>query len=454
MISEKRNLDKSILLLAAPAIINNITVPLLGLCDTTIAGHLGSPRYLASISVGTMMLNVFFWLAGFLRMGTTGLTARSVGRGSYMQCREVLMKSLLIAGVISLIVLACQNSLLTLLLRFLAPGSDAAELAGRYFRIGVWWVPAQLTIMAVSGWFIGLQTTVIPMTIAIGTNVINIAASVLFVFGIKRGFDGIAYGTLVANWIGAIAALCWALVRLKEEKKKLATKRGEEEREYDETTKMELKGDRIKWSEFFKVNSALFIRSACIMAVTLTVTSVGSQLGELTLAANAVIMQFFLFFSYFMDGFAFSGEALAGKFSGAGDGEMVIKTMKSLCRWGAVMALIFLALYTFGSKTMAQLITDSAEVVNKIEEYRLWIQLLPPVTVSAFIFDGLFVGLTRTRAMMWVTIAGAALFFTILFGSNIPHTNNLLWLSFESYLFVRGAALAVTFFYTVVGKRG
>ena len=401
-----------------------------------------------------MMLNVFFWLAGFLRMGTTGLTARSVGRGSYMQCREVLMKSLLIAGVISLIVLACQNSLLTLLLRFLAPGSDAAELAGRYFRIGVWWVPAQLTIMAVSGWFIGLQTTVIPMTIAIGTNVINIAASVLFVFGIKRGFDGIAYGTLVANWIGAIAALCWALVRLKEEKKKLATKRGEEEREYDETTKMELKGDRIKWSEFFKVNSALFIRSACIMAVTLTVTSVGSQLGELTLAANAVIMQFFLFFSYFMDGFAFSGEALAGKFSGAGDGEMVIKTMKSLCRWGAVMALIFLALYTFGSKTMAQLITDSAEVVNKIEEYRLWIQLLPPVTVSAFIFDGLFVGLTRTRAMMWVTIAGAALFFTILFGSNIPHTNNLLWLSFESYLFVRGAALAVTFFYTVVGKRG
>ena len=454
MISEKRNLDKSILLLAAPAIINNITVPLLGLCDTTIAGHLGSPRYLASISVGTMMLNVFFWLAGFLRMGTTGLTARSVGRGSYMQCREVLMKSLLIAGVISLIVLACQNSLLTLLLRFLAPGSDAAELAGRYFRIGVWWVPAQLTIMAVSGWFIGLQTTVIPMTIAIGTNVINIAASVLFVFGIKRGFDGIAYGTLVANWIGAIAALSWALVRLKEEKKKLATKRGEEEREYDETTKMELKGDRIKWSEFFKVNSALFIRSACIMAVTLTVTSVGSQLGELTLAANAVIMQFFLFFSYFMDGFAFSGEALAGKFSGAGDGEMVIKTMKSLCRWGAVMALIFLALYTFGSKTMAQLITDSAEVVNKIEEYRLWIQLLPPVTVSAFIFDGLFVGLTRTRAMMWVTIAGAALFFTILFGSNIPHTNNLLWLSFESYLFVRGAALAVTFFYTVVGKRG
>ena len=454
MISENRNLDKSILLLAAPAIINNITVPLLGLCDTTIAGHLGSPRYLASISVGTMMLNVFFWLAGFLRMGTTGLTARSVGRGSYMQCREVLMKSLLIAGVISLIVLACQNSLLTLLLRFLAPGSDAAELAGRYFRIGVWWVPAQLTIMVVSGWFIGLQTTVIPMTIAIGTNVINIAASVLFVFGIKRGFDGIAYGTLVANWIGAIAALSWALVRLKEEKKKLATKRGEEEREYDETTKMELKGDRIKWSEFFKVNSALFIRSACIMAVTLTVTSVGSQLGELTLAANAVIMQFFLFFSYFMDGFAFSGEALAGKFSGAGDGEMVIKTMKSLCRWGAVMALIFLALYTFGSKTMAQLITDSAEVVNKIEEYRLWIQLLPPVTVSAFIFDGLFVGLTRTRAMMWVTIAGAALFFTILFGSNIPYTNNLLWLSFESYLFVRGAALAVTFFYTVVGKRG
>ena len=432
-------IDKDILRLAAPAIINNITVPLLGLCDTAISGHLGSAKFLGAISIGTMMLNVFFWLAGFLRMGTTGLTARSVGRGSVAECREVIVKSLIIAAGISIAVIIFQNPILDFLLHFISPEGEAAGLAAGYFRIGVWWVPAQLTIMAVSGWFIGLQTTVVPMTLAITANIINIISSIILAFGLRMGFEGIAYGTLTANWIGAVIAVVWGYSRLR--------KMDREAVEESETTPSEipLEKGRIKWSEFFSVNGALLIRSACIMAVTLTVTSIGARLGELTLAANAVIMQFFFFFSYFMDGFAFSGEALAGRFSGAGKRDMIIRTMRRLCVWGAVMAALFFSIYYFWSGEIASIITDTEAVVREISRYRIWILLLPPVTVAAFIFDGLFVGLTKTRDMMWVTIGGAGTFFILLFLSGLTLTNNLLWLAFEAYLFIRGGALALIF---------
>ena len=429
------NINKEIIRLAAPAILNNITVPLLGLCDTAIAGHLGSPSFLGAVAIGATMLNVFFWLAGFLRMGTTGLTARSFGRGDMWECREVLRKSLILATAISAIVLILQIPLMNLLIRLIAPDSDVADLASLYFSIGVWGVPAQLSVMAVSGWFIGLQTTVVPMTIAIGTNIVNIIASILFAFGLRKGFQGIIYGTLLANWIGAIAALIWASIRYR----KLKNRAGEQE------VNASLRRSGVKWRELFSVNGALFVRSACIMAVTLTVTSVGARLGELTLAANAIIMQFFMFFSYFMDGFAFSGEALAGRFSGAGQPEMITATMKKLCGWGAIMAVVFFTIYAFGSRDITALLTDSKEVIAEAEHYRLWILLLPPVTVAAFIFDGLFVGLTKTRAMMAVTIAGATVFFSLLFLLKIPLSNNLLWLSFESYLFIRGSVLAIIF---------
>ena len=273
------------------------------------------------------------------------------------------------------------------------------------------------------------------MTIAIGTNIVNIIASILFAFGLRKGFQGIIYGTLLANWIGAIAALTWAAIRYR----KLKNREGEQK------VNASLRRSGVKWRELFSVNGALFIRSACIMAVTLTVTSVGARLGELTLAANAIIMQFFMFFSYFMDGFAFSGEALAGRFSGAGQPEMITATMKKLCGWGAIMAVVFFTIYAFGSRDITALLTDSKEVIAEAEHYRLWILLLPPVTVAAFIFDGLFVGLTKTRAMMAVTIAGAAVFFSLLFLLKIPLSNNLLWLSFESYLFIRGSVLAIIF---------
>lgn len=428
----RNSLDKEILKLAAPAIVNNVTVPLLGLCDTAVAGHLGSSAALGAIAVGSMMLNVFFWLAGFLRMGTTGLTARAFGARNIRGCAQAIRKSLLIAAAISAVVLALQIPIRDLLLRLIAPDSAVETLAGCYYDICIWSVPPQLAIMAVSGWFIGMQTTVVPMTIAIGINIVNIILSLSLTFGIGLGFSGIASGTLAANWIGAIAAIIWMRRRFSRMRKEMSPEASD-----PGTTA------GVKWRELFAVNGCLFVRSACIMAVTLAVTATGARLGEITLGANAIIMQFFLFFSYFMDGFAFSGEAMVGKYSGAEEPRTVKRTVIHLLKWGAGMALIFTAVYALGSGKAISLLTDNTRIAAAAADYRLWIMLLPSLTVAAFIFDGIFIGLTRTRAMMTVTIAGALIFFAVLFASGKQPDNNRLWLGFELYLLTRGALLGV-----------
>ena len=447
----KINLNKEILRLAAPAIINNVTVPLLGISDTAISGHLGGARFLGAIAVGSMMLNVFFWLAGFLRMGTTGLTARAYGAESREGLKYVLGKALIIAALISLIVITFQRPIENLLLSYLHPEPATEILCREYFGICIWGVPAQLVVMAVTGWFIGIQTTVVPMIISIATNVINIVMSVTLAFPAGYGFHGIAVGTVVANWLAAIGGIIWIWNTLKRQGKTmgqihdassgtgLKNTSGPKEEEGSEK--------ETRWSDFFKVNGSLFIRSACIMAVTLSVTSVGASLGEDILAANAVIMQFFMFFSYFMDGFAFSGEALTGRFSGAGDMGMVKETVKYLLVWGVVMSVLFFMIYWRFTPSIAGLLTDNGEVLATISRYQLWIELLPPLTVMAFIFDGIYVGLTRTAMMMWATIAGAGCFFGLIHIPDITLTNSLLWIAFESYLFVRGGSLGLIYMF-------
>lgn len=424
-------LNKKILQIAAPAIINNITVPLLGICDTAIAGHLGSAQYLGAISVGAMMLNVFFWLAGFLRMGTTGLTAQNLGKGNIRGIRLVLHKTLKIAIGYALLVLMFKSPVINVLLSVMSPTSEVGGLADRYFTICVWGIPAQLIVMVVSGWFIGLQTTLVPMVISIGINILNILTSLCLVYGFKFGFDGIAYGTLTANWVGCIGALSWAYFRYRKIRK---TEREEKD-----------SGSDSSWLELIKVNGNLIIRSACIMGVTLAVTSVGARLGDTVLAANAVMMQFFLFFSYFMDGFAFSGEALVGKYSGAGEKENIVKTVRELLKWGVGVSLFFVAVYLCFLPMIGGLLTDNMEVLNEIIKYKYWITVLPPVTVLAFIYDGIFVGLTRTGSMMWGTLVGSLIFFLIIILCRGDMTNGLLWSAFELYLFFRGGILAFIF---------
>lgn len=418
------SINKDILRLAVPAILNNITVPLLGISDTAIAGHLGNDVYLAAMAVGAMMFNVIFMLCGFLRMGTTGLAAQANGAGNESATFGVLRQACTIALFISVVVLVFRHLLADLLLEIISPDENVAGFAVRYFEIVVWSVPAQLGVMAAGGWFIGRKNTLIPMVVAVATNILNIATSVSLVFGFDMGFKGVAIGTLVSNWV-AFAAMALIIGKIAGFKK--------------------IPFKNVPWKRFFSVNTDLFFRSACIMGVSLAMTSIGARIGETTLAANSVMLQFFLFFSYFMDGFAFAGEALVGNAAGARDGSALRVSVNALLGWGAGLSVVFGMLYLCATPSIVSLLADSDAVSSEVEEMKFWLVALPVVTVWAFIFDGVFIGLARTRPLLVVTLIATAIFMGIvMLTKEVPDSfrNSVLWLAFETYLLLRGVLLA------------
>lgn len=435
-------LNRDILKLALPAVLNNITVPLLGLCDTAIAGHLGNASFIGAISVGAMMLNVIYWLCGFLRMGTSGITANALGANDMPRVRDVLGKSLLIALAISALVLAFHSPLRNLLLSFIAPDEGVKDLASQYFNICVFTVPAQLAVMALSGWFVGLQNTWVPMVVAVGINLINIAMSLSLVFGFGLGFAGIAIGTLTANWIGVMGAMLFMLSKLKQLKNNECQSHSIPSDANDSHPISKGEG-LVKWKEFFALNGNLFFRSACIMGVSLTITAVGARIGEVELAANAVMMQFFIFFSYFMDGFAFAGEALVGKDFGAHNLDHLRKTIAAILKWGAGMALAFTMIYFVGAEKIISFLTDDARVIEFVGGMKGWLAALPFITVSAFLFDGIFIGIVDTKSLLITTLIAAIVFFLLILSEGkLTRSDSMLWAAFESYLFARGILLA------------
>ncbi len=349
-------INREIIRLSVPAILSNITVPLLGLCDTAIAGHLGADSFIGAIAVGSMMINVTFWLFGFLRMGTTGLTAQAFGADDAVALRTVFSRAVTLGAAIGTLLLLLMYPLREMLLTLISPDEPIRSLASRYYTIVLMSAPALLATNAVQGWLFGMQTTLIPMTVAIATNVINIAISLTMVLIFHTGFIGVAIGTLSANWLGLLLALI--LARRKAGGKLWIPFR-------------DVFTDREGLGRFFRVNSDIFFRSAAIMAVSLGVTAIGSRLGALTLAANAVMMQFFNFFSFFMDGLAFTAEALTGRFAGARDFGMLRRSRNALLWWSAAIAALFFGIYCFAPDPIVALITDSPTVRADIRNYYL-----------------------------------------------------------------------------------
>ncbi len=423
-------INREILRLSIPAIISNITVPLLGLADTTIAGHLKADSFIGAIAVGSMMINVTFWLFVFLRMGTTGITAQAFGANDASAIRRTFSRSFLLGFLIGLLILIFGIPIREFLLSVISPDKPVRTLASQYYSICIFSAPALLATTAIQGWLFGMQTTLFPMIISISVNLINIILSISLVFIFKTGFVGVAFGTLIANWAGLFLALI------------LAARKSQGRlwcQWVDLWNASELK-------RFFSVNSDIFFRSFCIIAVSLSTTAIGARLGELTLATNAVMMQFFHLFSFFMDGFAFTAEALTGRFVGAANPAMVRQSRNALLKWSAAMALTFFFIYTFFSSDIVSLITDSPTVRANIVHYQIWLSLIPPLTVAAFIYDGFYIGMTATRQMLVATLTAAIIYFAICFihpsGIALP-SNNILWLAFIAYLILRGGILAL-----------
>lgn len=420
-----------ILRIAIPSIVSNITVPLLGLIDVAIVGHLGAASYIGAIAVGGMMFNVIYWIFGFLRMGTSGMTSQALGARNLDETVRMLARSLGIAFLIALALLLFHTVIRDVALSFMQPTDEIKALATTYYNICIWGAPAMLGLFSLSGWYIGMQNSRIPMVVAIVQNVVNIIASMCLVFVCGMKVEGVALGTLIAQYAGFALALAL-----------LCSKYGRLLRRY-----MPLSGvwRHDAMARFFNVNRDIFLRTLCLVAVMLFFTSAGAWQGEVILAVNTMLMQMYMLFSYVMDGFAYAGEALSGRYFGARNMPMLRRVVRRLFAWGAVMTALFTLAYAVGGDAFLSLLTDEPGVVSASADYFYWALALPVTGAAAFIWDGVFIGCTLTRGMLVSMFIASVVFFAIYFLLFAALANHALWLAFIAYLAVRGLAQTVVF---------
>ena len=422
------SLNREILAIAVPAVVSNITTPLLGLVDTAIVGHIGAAAYIAAIALGASIFNMAYWLLGFLRQSTSGLTAQAFGNGDTGGEWLVLRRGAIVAAAGSAALIAFSPWIASGVLRFMEADATASALARRYFLIVIWGAPAVLGTYVLSGWFLGMQDSRRPMWMAIVTNVVNIAVSIPLVFAFGMRLDGVAVGTLVSQWAGFGTGVVMLLRRYGH----VAGASGGGEGRH-----------RVGWRGFFSLNGEIFLRTLCLVAVTMWFTRAGAQSGSVTLAANALLMQLFLLFSYFMDGFAFAGEALAGKYYGRGDITALHRAVRAIFVWGFSMGAVFTLAYVALGRPILGFLTDDADVVARAWVFLPWAAAVPLAGTAAFVWDGVFIGLTAGRALLGSMLAAMTVFFVCYFALSSSAGNHGLWLAFIAYLAVRGLALTI-----------
>ncbi len=421
-------MNRRILQLTIPSIVSNITVPLLGLVDVTIVGHLGAASYIGAIAVGGLLFNILYWNFGFLRMGTSGMTSQAYGREDEAGEIRVLVQAVVVGLLSALGILLLQYPVERLAFYFLDTSAEVERYAVAYFRVCIWGAPAVLMMYGFKGWFIGMQNSRYPMFIAIAVNIINILSSLCFVFILGMKVEGVALGTVVAEWSGLLIALVLWRKKYDYLRPRIVIR-----------DSLHLKAMR----RFFAVNRDIFLRTLCLIAVTTFFTSTGARQGDVILAVNTLLMQLFTLFSYIMDGFAYAAEALSGRYIGACDLKQLRYAVRNLFGWGIGMSLLFTLLYGAGGKNFLGLLTNDSQVIQMAGNYFYWVLAVPLVGFAAFLWDGILIGATATRQMLWAIVVAAAAFFFIFYVFSGATDNHILWLAFLVYLLLRGLMMTV-----------
>ena len=429
------SLNREILRLAVPSILANITIPLVGIVDTAIVGHLSDAAAIGGIAIGTMLFDLLYWNFGFLRIGTSGLAAQAYGAGRKDECRKILVQSLTLALLATLFVWAIQWFFVNAVLAVVPCSAEAASIAREYFYVRIWAAPATMMLFTFKGWFIGMQYTKSPMATDILVNAVNMAASYYLAVHAGYGVVGVAYGTLLAQYSGLLLATAILLIRYSD----ISVFR------YAEWI------EAMKWPELkrmMSLNGNLFIRSLCFMVVYVGYTSLASRYGDAELAVSSILMKFFMFFSFFVDGFAYAGEALVGKEFGktqesGQSSEELGKIVRLLFNWSIGVGLFFTALYAVFGDTFIATMTSNSEVITAAKPYMGWLIAMPIVSALAFMWDGVFVGATAgvqiRNAMIW-----AALAFVIGYISTFSWLGvQALYIAYFAHLFARVTYLTI-----------
>ena len=419
-------MNREILRIAIPNIISNITVPIMGIVGTMIAGHLGdSVSTIGALAIGVSIFNFIYWNCSFIRMGTSGITAQAYGAGDQRTTTLMLARATVVSLVVGVAIVVLQRPLGEVALRLM----NGAEMVADYFYARVWAVPAGVLLFGLNGWLTGMQNAIIPMVVAIVVNVIHIVCSLWFAFPLGMGIVGIAYASVVAQWTGVAIT---ALIMWWHYGKQLV---------------------RISWSEiwdmkamreFFSINRDIIVRTLCIVSTYTFFTAASARMDDPTiLAVNTILLELFTLFSYMSDGFAFAAEALTGRFIGERNGVALRDCVRKCMVWCAVICVLYVGLYVgWWRELLGLFVEDGAENTAQIMEYAGryigWIVAIPVAASWPFMMDGIMVGATQSRimrnSMLWATAAYFLLFFTLepLIG------NDALWLAFTSYMFLRG----------------
>lgn len=397
-----KTINRDILKLAVPSILANITVPIVGMADIAVAGHLDATEFyrtatlISGIAIGSMLFDLLYWNFFFLRIGTGGLTAQAYGRDDMNECGRIFSRATGLALLISVAIIALQWMCVKAAFLVVDCTPEVQELASRYFFVRIWAAPATLSLIAFKGWFIGMQDSVSSMTTDLVVNGMNIAASIVLALGLHvgpidydgMGFTGIAAGTVLAQYSGLLCA--WLIILFKYRKKV-----------FDgfgmEGIRSSFTGGEMR--RFFSLNSDIFVRSLCFIGIYMGFTALAAHYGDLLLACATILMKLLMIFSYFTDGFAYAGEALTGKFIGRKDRAGVSEAVKYTFYWSIGIGVLFMAIYAAFGVPMLGVMTDDHDVIDASKQFLPWLMLMPVVGCAAFAWDGIFIGATEAKSI-------------------------------------------------------
>ena len=421
-------MNKKILRLAIPNILSNLSVPLLSSVDTAIVGHLDKVAYLGAIALGSMIFNFIYWGFGFLRMGTTGLTAQAYGKKDNDQIILILIRALSVALFAAVIIFSLQYFIKELSFYLVQGGAEVEKYARAYFDIRIFAAPATLSLYAFHGWFLGMQNAKYPLYLTILVNILNIGFNVLFIYGYGMNADGVALGTVCAQYSGLVFAVYLYLKKYKGFNAALVLR-----------NVLELS----ELKKFFGVSFDIFIRTLSLIFAFTFFTAVSADLGTKILAANTILLQLWTILSYGIDGFAFAAESLVGKYFGAKNKKMLKESVKYSFYWGMGLGIFLSIIYFFFDQQILWLYTDKEEIISLASTFFIWTLIAPISNSICYIWDGIFIGATATKPMRNSMLISLLLFFLPVYYLTVDsYGNHSLWLAMILFMAARGITLS------------
>lgn len=423
--------------IAAPMILSNVSVPLLGMVDTGVTGHLDNSAYLGAVAIGASIFTFIFMGMNFLRMGTTGIAAQSFGADDNDGLRAALGQALIVGLVIALALIVLQVPIGHLALKLLGGNAETQQYASEYFSIRIWSAPGTLANYALIGWFIGLQNARVPLFIFLTINITNMALDLLFVVVLGMTVDGVALASVIAEYSGFLVGASFAIAALKKRAGHWPLARLTNVAAY---------------RAFFSINAHLFVRTMALMFTLSFVTAQGARLGGQILAANAVLMNFQFLTAFGLDGIAHAAEALVGKAVGEKRRDALIHTVNLTLKWSVIFALGFTVFYFVAGSLIISILTDLQDVRSTANRYLPWMIASPLVSVWCFLYDGVYVGATRAKDMRNIMLFSAIAVFLPAWYLTRPLGNDGLWLAFLLFMASRGVGMHLGYRAKIMGS--